>query len=160
MPTIKRFEDTDAWRSARLLVQELYRVTARGPFARDYDLRSQLRRAAVSIMSNIAEGFERRGNKEFRRFLFIAKGSAGEVRSLLYVAADSGYIDTAQHNDLFSMVILTSGQLANFIRYLDDNLDELPIGKRTLHEEEIFAYDSEPSNLQTFKPYPQPKECL
>jgi four helix bundle protein len=152
VPTIKRFEDIDAWRSARVLVQDLYRVTPSGLFTRDFDLRNQLRRAAVSIMSNIAEGFERRGNKEFRRFLFIAKGSAGEVRSLLYIAADSGYISAEQHNNLFSSVVTVSRQIANFIRYLDEDLDDLPNGKRTLHEDETFTYKTEPSNPRTFEP--------
>jgi four helix bundle protein len=152
MPTIKRFEDIDAWRSGRLLVKELYRVTGDGLFARDYDLRNQLRRAGVSILSNIAEGFERSGNKEFRRFLFIAKGSAGEVRSLLYVAADSGYISTKQHEDLFAQTVLVSNQIAGFIRYLDAHPDLPRNGARALHEDGPAAYDAEPSNLQTFKP--------
>lgn len=158
MPTIRRFEDIEAWRSARVLVQELYRVTTEGAFARDYDLRNQLRRAAVSIMSNIAEGFERRGNREFRRFLFIAKGSAGEVRSLLYVAADSDYISASLHSNLFQQTVAISGQLANFIRYLDDHLDELTLNNRALREAASYAYDSEPVNLQTFQPFPQPEE--
>jgi four helix bundle protein len=86
MATFTRFEQIGAWQKARQLVKELYEITGRGTFARDYDLRNQTRRASVSIMSNIAEGFERSGTGEFNQFLSTAKGSAGEVRSQLYVA--------------------------------------------------------------------------
>src|SRR5215204_3249757 len=92
MATIIRFEDLDAWRLARELTQEVYRVTGNGEFSRDFGLTNQIRKASVSVMSNIAEGFERDGNKEFRNFLSIGKGSAGEVRSQLYVALDQGYL--------------------------------------------------------------------
>ena len=85
--TIKRFEQIEAWRKTRQLTASIYKVTSAGAFARDYGLRDQIRRAAVSSMSNIAEGFERDGNKEFIQFLSVAKGSTGEVRSQLYVAA-------------------------------------------------------------------------
>ena len=90
MGKIERFEDIDAWKKARELTKIIYEVTAQGKLATDFSLRDQLRRAAVSIMANIAEGFEREGNKEFRQFLATAKGSAGEVKALLYVALDAG----------------------------------------------------------------------
>ena len=93
MATFKRFEDIDAWKKARELTREVYRVSSAGPFAKDFGLQGQIRRASVSIMANIAEGFERGGKKEFVQFLSIAKGSAGEVRSHLYVAADQSYIE-------------------------------------------------------------------
>ncbi len=96
MATIKRFEDIEAWQEARELVRELYRITSAGPFARDFGLKDQVRRAGVSIMSGIAEGFERDGNKEFLQFLSISKGSCGEVRSDLYVAEDQGYLKHAR----------------------------------------------------------------
>jgi len=83
MGTIERFEDIEAWREARVLVKRIYEVTAQGRFARDFGLRDQIRRAAISTMSNIAEGFERGSNKEFVHFLYVAKASAGEVRSQL-----------------------------------------------------------------------------
>src|SRR5215210_7381743 len=89
---IKRFEDVEGWKKARLLTRELYSVTMKGEFARDFALRDQIRRAAISVMSNIAEGFEREGNKEFRQFLSLAKGSASEIRSQLYIALDAGYL--------------------------------------------------------------------
>jgi four helix bundle protein len=92
---VERFEDLIAWQKSRLLVKELYHLTRRGDFSRDRDLVSQVRRAAVSVMSNVAEGFERGGRSEFEHFLSTAKSSCGEVRSLLYVAYDAEYIDEA-----------------------------------------------------------------
>ena len=89
---VERFEDLIAWQKARLLTAEIYRVTNQGPFARDFGLRDQICRAAVSVMSNIAEGFERNRAAEFHQFLSIAKASCGEVRSQLYVALDAGYL--------------------------------------------------------------------
>ncbi|HKG24483.1 MAG TPA: four helix bundle protein [Thermomicrobiales bacterium] len=93
MAKVERFEELVAWQKGRRLVRDLYHVTRRGDFARDRDLVSQIRRAAVSVMSNVAEGFERGGRSEFEHFLSTAKSSCGEVRSLLYVAFDAEYID-------------------------------------------------------------------
>ena len=95
MATFKTFEDNDAWQRSRELTNLIYKVTAEGAFSKDYGLKDQIRRASVSIMSNIAEGFERSGTGEFAHFLATAKGSAGEVRSQLYVALDQGYINAA-----------------------------------------------------------------
>ncbi|HOB75607.1 MAG TPA: four helix bundle protein [Phycisphaerae bacterium] len=89
---VERFEDLVAWQKARALVAEVYRVTSEGAFARDFHLKDQIRDAAVSIMSNTAEGFERGRMSEFHQFLSIAKGSCGELRSQLYVALDATYI--------------------------------------------------------------------
>ena len=89
---IERFEDLIAWQRARELVREVYRVSRVGVFAKDFGLSRQIQRAAVSIMSNVAEGFDRKGDREFRQFLSIAKGSCAEVRSLVYVAVDAGYL--------------------------------------------------------------------
>ena len=89
---VERFEDLIAWQKARQLTVEIYRITAQGEFARDFGLRDQIRRAAVSVMSNIAEGFDRGSRGEFHQFLVIAKASCAEVRSQLYVALDVGYI--------------------------------------------------------------------
>ena len=118
MAGIERFEDIEAWRGARALVTATYQVTGQGAFATDFGLRDQLRRAAVSIMSNIAEGFERGSSKDFRHFLVVAKASAAEVRSLLYVALDLGYIDDEAHTELSGQATTISRQLAGFIRYL------------------------------------------
>jgi four helix bundle protein len=93
MDKVKRFEDLIAWQKARLLAREIYRVAQIGKFSRDYGLTTQITKATVSIMSNIAEGFERGKRGEFEHFLSIAKGSCAEVRSQLYVAMDVGYVN-------------------------------------------------------------------
>ena len=102
MNRIERFEDFMAWQKARELTCEIYKVTRQGDFARDFGLANQIQRAAVSIMSNIAEGFERGGPKEFHQFLSVAKASCAEVRSQLYVALDAGYIDQPTPAFVFS----------------------------------------------------------
>ena len=89
---IERFEDFIAWQKARKLTADIYRVTSEGSFARDFGLKDQIRRAAVSSMSNLAEGFERGRPAEFHQFLSIAKASCAELRAQLYVALDVGYI--------------------------------------------------------------------
>ena len=89
---IEQFEDFIAWQKARKLTADIYRVTSEGNFARDFGLKDQIRRAAVSSMSNLAEGFERGRPAEFHQFLSIAKGSCAELRNQLYVALDVGYI--------------------------------------------------------------------
>src|SRR6185295_18496969 len=103
--TIKKFEEIESWRKARALTNEIYHVTASGKFIRDFGLKDQIRRASVSILSNIAEGFERGGDKEFSQFLIIAKGSCGEVRAQLYVALDQGYLSQASFESLSSKAI-------------------------------------------------------
>ena len=90
MATIKRFEDIDSWKSSRELTRQIYELTSSGEFCRDFGLKDQIRRACVSILSNIAEGFERGGDREFLQSLAVAKGSCGEVRAQLYVAYDQG----------------------------------------------------------------------
>lgn len=116
--TIKRFEEIDAWQKARQLTANIYRATSEGLLARDYGLRDQIRRAAVSSMSNIAEGFERDGNKEFIQFLSMAKGSTGEIRAQLYVALDAGFLNRSQFNELFDQAEEVSRLIAGFMRYL------------------------------------------
>jgi four helix bundle protein len=92
MFTFRRFEDIEAWQKARELTKVVYQLSGRGHFAKDFGLRDQIRRASVSIMANIAEGFERDGTGEFIQFLAIAKGSAAEVISHAFVAFDQGFI--------------------------------------------------------------------
>ena len=99
---IERFEDLIAWQKARELTREVYRVTREGDFAKDWGLSGQIQRAAVSVMSNVAEGFERKRPKEFFHFLTIAKASCAEVRSQLYVALDIGYLHHGAFNALFA----------------------------------------------------------
>ena len=89
---IQRFEDLEAWQIARELTNQIYTITKKESVRRDYGFVDQIRRAAISIMNNIAEGFERGSNKDFVKFLFIARGSAGEIRSMLYVGLDQGYL--------------------------------------------------------------------
>lgn len=89
---VETFEDLVAWQKSRELTKAIYQISNNGEFARDYGLRDQIRRACISVMSNIAEGFERAGRGEFHQFLVIAKGSAAEVRSQLYIALDAKYI--------------------------------------------------------------------
>jgi four helix bundle protein len=101
---IRRFEDLIAWQKARDLTKEIYLLTNKGAFARDHGLCDQMRRAGVSVMSNLAEGFDRGGRAEFHRFLVIAKGSCAELRSQIYVAVDAGYLTTESSTRLFTMV--------------------------------------------------------
>src|SRR4030043_274721 len=104
---ISKFEELIAWQKSRELVTAIYKVTNGKELSRDFGLRDQIRRAAVSIMSNIAEGFERAGRAEFHQFLVIAKGSCAEVRSQLYIALDIGYISQAEFDRVHEMAIET-----------------------------------------------------
>jgi four helix bundle protein len=112
---IEKFEDIDAWKEGRKLVTEVYKVFAA---SKDYGFRDQIQRAAISVMSNIAEGFDRGSNKEFVQFLVMARGSASEVRSLLYAAKDIRYIDGSVFNTLTKQCTIISSLLTAFIRYL------------------------------------------
>ena len=100
--TIERFEDFIAWQKARKLTAAIYKVTNEGDFVRDFGLKDQIRRAAVSSMSNIAEGFERGRSAEFHQFLSVAKASCAEVRAQLYVALDAGYLSTSAFDGLMA----------------------------------------------------------
>ena len=100
---IEKFEDLIAWQKARELTKNIYKVTKLGELSRDFGLRDQIRKSSVSIMSNIAEGFERGGRSEFHQFLVIAKGSCAELRSQLYVALDADYIDAQTFQRLYSL---------------------------------------------------------
>jgi four helix bundle protein len=118
MAEIKRFEDLEAWKIARELTRTIYRLSSAGEFARDFGLRDQIRRASVSVISNIAEGFEREGDKEFLQFLAMAKGSCGEVRAQLYVAFDQLYIDEEQFNAISTKAIEVSQMISGLMKYL------------------------------------------
>ncbi len=115
---VKIFEDVEIWKDARRLTQAVYRLTITERFSKDFGLRDQIRRAAVSIMSNIAEGYERGGNQEFTQFLYVAKGSCGEVRSQLYVALDQGYAEQKQTDELMKSFKRLSSMISNLITYL------------------------------------------
>src|SRR5260370_14994484 len=120
MATVQRFEDLHVWQEARSVVNEVYKVTKQCAFIRDYALRDQITRDAISSMSNIAEGFERGSRKEFIQFLNIAKASNGEVRSQLYVALDQEYIDQKMFDKLREAALALSRRLFKFIDYLEN----------------------------------------
>ena len=107
---VQRFEDLEAWQIARELANQVYKITKQESVCRDFGFLDQIRRAAISIMNNIAEGFERGSNKDFVRFLFIARGSAGEVRSLLYLGLDQGYLTNSEFSECRDLCI-RSGQI-------------------------------------------------
>jgi len=115
---VNSFEDLQVWKDSRILVKSIYQLTSDGKFSKDFGLREQIQRASVSIMNNIAEGFERNNNKEYIKFLGYSKGSAGEVRSMLYVATDLGYISQDSFNMHYEMAISIITQISNFIKYL------------------------------------------
>jgi four helix bundle protein len=117
------FERLRVWHEARRLTTRIYLITRNGPFSSDFGFRDQIRRAAVSVMSNIAEGYERGGRKEFLRFLAIAKASAAEVRSQLYAAEDIGYLDAASAGDLRQQAASLCRQIAALSRRLEANDD-------------------------------------
>lgn len=121
MPTVTKFEDLDAWKIARDLTKEIYGVTRKEPFCRDHGLKNQICRASVSVMSNIAEGFERDGTKEFVNFLSIAKGSCGEVRSQLYAALDQSYISVADFERISELAGRNSRVISGLMRYLNQS---------------------------------------
>ncbi len=118
MARIDSFEDIEAWKLAREITRSVYAVTSGGAFAKDFALVNQVRRAAVSILSNIAEGFERNGDKEFVQFLTVAKGSCGEVRAQLYIALDQGYLSEQHFLELKENLIQVSKMIAGLIAYL------------------------------------------
>jgi len=125
----RRFEDMKVWQEGRELVKAVYSETRKTAFSRDWGLRDQLQRAAVSIASNIAEGYARRGNREMVKFLWIAKGSAAEVQSQLYNASDLGYVDDSAFNALYDQANLVQVHLYHLIESLSSDLArQKPIG--------------------------------
>jgi four helix bundle protein len=118
MKRIERFEDIIAWQKARALTGKIYASTRFGSFAKDFRLRDQIQRASVSTMSNIAEGFERGGDREFVQFLSHSKGSCGEVKSDLYVALDQGYIAQTSFDQLYAEADEVSRLVGGFMGYL------------------------------------------
>lgn len=119
MPTVECFEDLDVWKRARSLANTVYDMTNGDAFKRDFVLRDQIRRAVVSIMSNIAKGFESRTQVMFIEYLGRAKASAGETRAQLYLALDRKYIEQAKFDKAVTEVQICSRQIASFVRYLE-----------------------------------------
>lgn len=118
---VERFEDLGIWQKGREVCKMVYEISNRGAFAKDFALRDQMRRASGSIMDNIAEGFERAGNREFIQFLAIAKGSAGEVRSQLYRALDQQYLSAAEFEVVVGKLRQINAGIANFMSYLKES---------------------------------------
>lgn len=118
MATFTRFEEIDCWNKARELTKQIYEMSGKAPFVSDFALRDQIRRAAVSVMSNIAEGFDRSGTREFIQFLATAKGSASEVRCQLYVALDQRYITQSTFVEANVLAAETGRMIGGLIRYL------------------------------------------
>jgi len=118
MPTYNSFEDLPLWKSAKELAILIYKITSKGNFSRDSGLRDQIQRAAISVSSNIAEGFERGTKQEFIQFLYIARGSCGELRSQLSIAKDIGYLDNEEFDGLYNATKKVSKQISGFIDYL------------------------------------------
>jgi four helix bundle protein len=115
---VRRFEDLEVWQKARELNKAVYAVSNVGAFARDFKLRGQACDASVSVMGNIAEGFERGGNREFAQFLSIAKGSCGELRSHMVAAMDVGYIAQQQHQQISDKAIEVSRMISGLMGHL------------------------------------------
>ena len=115
---IKKFEDIEAWKKAREITDLVYKTSAKNKFERDFGLREQIRRASVSIMSNIAEGFDSSSRIEFARFLGIAKRSASEVQCQLYIALDQEYISKTEFDSLYAKNEEIRKMITGFIKYL------------------------------------------
>ncbi len=120
---IRRFEESEAWQVARALANMIYELTQQDAFRKDFGMVDQIRRAAVSVMNNIAEGFERGSNKDFAKFLFIARGFAGEVRSMLYLAKDRKYLSEDRFNDALDLAVRSAQLCWGMIKYLQENSD-------------------------------------
>ena len=115
---VTRFEDLEIWQLARELCRSVFKMTLKEPFCLDFKLRDQIRGASGSIMDNIAEGFDRGGNKEFSQFLSFSKGSCGEVRSQSYRAFDQSYINEEEHKELLSKTDIISRKISNLAHHL------------------------------------------
>ena len=121
MGKFESFEEIISWQKSRLLNKRIYEITSKEKFKTDFELIKQLRRASISITSNIAEGFERNTDKEFIYFLYVAKASSAEIRSQLYLALDLEYITIREHEELFSEVSEITKLISVLIKYLDKN---------------------------------------
>jgi four helix bundle protein len=144
MSTFERFEELEVWKIARVLTNLVYDLTGKGAFAQDYGLKQQIQRASVSIMSNIAEGFESQTQAIFINLLGRAKGSAGEIRSQLYIALDRKYISEAEFKKAFHLAELCSRQIFGFMEYLRSQ----PNTSRIREEDSDYEVQSSIFNFQ------------
>jgi four helix bundle protein len=134
LAAIKKFEELTAWQKARALNTLIYQISEQGRFSKDYALKDQVRRASISIMSNIAEGFERNGNKEFIQFLSIAKASCAELRSQLYIAFDLNYIEKKE----FEKISLSAIEVGKIMQGLIEYLKSSELRGSKFAEEEVY----------------------
>lgn len=118
---VNRFEDLDVWKVSRELANKVYNLTKSDSLKRDYGFVDQMRRASVSVMNNVAEGYERGSNKDFAKYLFISKGSAGEVRSMLYIARDQGYINDEIFAECYELAVRCNQLCWGLIKHLQKN---------------------------------------
>ncbi|MHC1703433.1 MAG: four helix bundle protein [Tenuifilaceae bacterium] len=123
---VTRFEELEIWKEARELYKFVFQITLREPFCNDFKFRDQIRASSGSVSDNIAEGFDRGGNKEFIQFLSISKGSCGEVRNQTYRAFDSNYIGKIECDDLLNRTEMLSRKTANLIKYLKSSPQKGP----------------------------------
>jgi four helix bundle protein len=135
MAGITRFEEIEGWKLARELTNTIYALTRQEAFAKDFGLKDQIRRAAVSVMSNIAEGFESRTDSQFINFLGMARASGGEVRSQLYIALDQKYITSEQFKQAFDLAEKCAQKIAGFISYLENNPRQRRVSEDYTHYE-------------------------
>ncbi len=134
---IESFEDLKAWKGSRELVNKVYALTKGKDFAKDFVLVNQVRKAAISVMSNISEGFERGSNQEFIQFLYVAKASCGEVRSQLIIAYDQGYIDQKDLTEVENLTRCVSGMIGSFINCLGKSKLKGSKFKLAMHEKTL-----------------------
>ena len=118
MAKVDKFEDLEVWKNARVLANAIYRLTQQGKLSKDFGLRDQMQRAAVSVFSNISEGFESQTQSTFADYLGRSKGSAGELRAQLYLSLDLEYITETEFQETMQLIVLCSKQLTRFIQYL------------------------------------------
>lgn len=129
--SIRRFEDMECWQLARELTKQVYRVSGKGLFAKDFELRGQIRAAAGSAMHNCAEGFDGGSNPEFVRFFGYAQRSCTEVKSQLYAATDQAYITQDEFDEIYALATRTHGKIGGFIKYLSSIAKPTPGKPRT-----------------------------
>lgn len=121
MGKIEKFEDIEAWQKARFLVKEIYLISEDDKFKKDFSLKEQLRKSVISVVSNIAEGFARRTNKEFVQFLYVSHGSLAEIEAQLYISLDLNYIDFEKFNFLYNLCCEISKMIMGLIKYLSSH---------------------------------------